>query len=124
MDIKPAHAVMCPSCHAAAGQPCNAPTDTGRRIVSWVHMAREDAWQSIGRQPTDYFLTFGIQYNSQPHPMWAECNPKGWVRITAPTYEDARAIAVDRFGLDWSMLTPSVHFNPNFFPAGELMVLP
>lgn len=123
MDIKQAHAVTCPACHAAAGQPCTTPTDTGRRPVPWVHHARCDA-AGDRQHGENYFLTFGIQYNSTPHPMWPECNPKGWVRITAPSYEQARYIAVERFGLNWSMLTPSVHFNPKFFPAGELMVLP
>jgi hypothetical protein len=72
----------------------------------------------------DYFLTFGIQYYEEPHPRWADCNPKGWVRITAPDYEQAREIATERFGLDWSMLTPAANFNPRRFTAGELMVLP
>lgn len=74
----------------------------------------------------EFFLTFGVQYRVEPHPTWPECNPSGWVRITASSYEEARAIAIDRFGLWWSMLTPAANFNPNstFFPAGELMVLP
>jgi hypothetical protein len=72
----------------------------------------------------DYFLTFGVKYNSEPHPYWPECNPKGWVRIMARDDEEARTIAVERFGLDWSQLTPAAYFRPTYFPAGELMVLP
>lgn len=34
--------VSCPSCGARAGQSCNAPTETGRRDVRWVHLSRED----------------------------------------------------------------------------------
>lgn len=114
--------VPCPVCNAPTGQPCSTATSTGRRPVTWVHLSREVAYSSVDRQ--DFFLTFGIAYNSEPHPTWPECNPKGWVRITAPTYEEARALAITRFGLDWSSLTPAPNFNRRFFPAGELMVLP
>ena len=115
--------VPCPVCNARTGHPCTTATGTGRRSVTWVHLSRETAYLSVDRQ--DFFLTFGVQYHSQPHPTWPECNPSGWVRISAPTYEDARAIAVERFGLAWSMLTPSANFTPGrFYPAGELMVLP
>jgi len=115
-----AQTVPCPTCQAKPNHPCTQPTNTGRSAVGWVHHARAT---SVDRQ-AGYFLTFGIQYNTEPHPTWPECNPKGWIRINAPTYEEARNIAIEWFGLDWSMLTPSVHFNPKFFPAGELMVLP
>jgi len=126
MAITRAQTVACPACHATAGEPCTAPTDTGRRIVRWVHVARGDALLKslIERRSDEFFLTFGIGYYDEPHPKWPECNPKGYVRIIAPDYEKARLIAIERFGLDWSTLTPSANFNPKFFPAGELMVLP
>lgn len=34
--------VVCPNCNAPVGSPCTQPTDTGRRIVRWFHIARED----------------------------------------------------------------------------------
>jgi hypothetical protein len=34
--------VPCPACQAPGGEPCTAPTDTGRRPVNWFHLARED----------------------------------------------------------------------------------
>jgi len=34
--------VQCPACNAAVSVPCNAPTNTGRRTVDWVHLARID----------------------------------------------------------------------------------
>lgn len=172
--------IPCPACFAAAGEPCTAPTDTGRRVVAWVHMSREDGIRILHFGPEkftpdgrsqiraacgvryfdprdtftedplkvtclrcratrryateelvaqlpvkDFFLTFGVQFHTEPHPTWPECNPSGYVRITARTYEQARDIAVARFGQAWSMLTPSANFTPDrFFPAGELMVLP
>jgi hypothetical protein len=32
--------VTCPACFAPVGEPCTAPTDTGRRNVAWHHFAR------------------------------------------------------------------------------------
>lgn len=126
MAITEAQTVACPTCHAPAGKPCSRPTDSGRRDVRWVHVARGEELlrDLVARKNDEYFLTFGIAYYDEPHPRWPECNPKGWVRIIAPDYEQARLIAIERFGLDWSTLTPSANFNRRFFPAGELMVLP
>lgn len=121
MTFNPALNVACPACHAPAGTPCTRPTDTTRIGVGYVHLARE----SLGKYGMeDFMLTFGVQYKEEPHPRWPECNPRGWVRITATDYEAARAIAVERFGQDWSMLTPYWRFESRYFPAGELMVLP
>jgi len=36
-------AQTCPNCQAPNGEPCNAPTQTGRRVVSWFHLARVTA---------------------------------------------------------------------------------
>lgn len=126
MTITRGQTVPCPTCLATAGQPCTVPTDSGRRAVTWVHVARGEQLllASLRVRNDEYFLTFGIAYYDEPHPKWPECNPKGYVRIIAPDYEQARLIAIERFGLDWSTLTPSANFNRKFFPAGELMVLP
>jgi len=126
MAITTAQTVPCPTCLAPAGQPCTAPTDSGRRAVTWVHVTRGEQLllARLKVRDNEYFLTFGIEYYDEPHPAWPECNPKGYVRIIAPDYEQARLIAIERFGLDWSTLTPSANFNRRFFPAGELMVLP
>jgi hypothetical protein len=34
--------ITCPVCNAAAGHPCTAPTSTGRRVVEWTHISRQD----------------------------------------------------------------------------------
>jgi hypothetical protein len=41
-----AHTVTCPNCQAQPGRRCSQPTDTGRRDVAWVHLAREDAYRA------------------------------------------------------------------------------
>ena len=43
--------VACPICNAPVGRPCNTPTETGRRDVSWFHnmrTERADAGQASG----------------------------------------------------------------------------
>lgn len=43
-DVEPeALSRACPACNAEPHHPCNAPTNTGRRDVKWVHYAREEA---------------------------------------------------------------------------------
>lgn len=120
--------VICPVCNAPAGEPCNVPTSEGRRDVSWVHVSREAAHQraleDAAGTKQDFMLTFGVQYKEEPHPKWADCDPRGWVRIVADDYEQAREIATERFGLYWSQLTPGWRFQRHYFPAGEQMVLP
>jgi len=114
--------IICPVCNAMPGRACTQPTDTSRKPVPWVHLPREFAWQQAN--PQDFFLTFGIEYREKPHPYWPECDPSGWVRVTAPTFESALDKVKARFGLEWSQLYPEPNFDRAKFPAGELMALP
>lgn len=34
--------LACRACGSQIGEPCTAPTDTGRRYVRWFHLLRED----------------------------------------------------------------------------------
>lgn len=34
--------MWCPNCQAKAGEPCTAPTDDGRRVIHYYHLARID----------------------------------------------------------------------------------
>lgn len=44
VTIAQAQTVSCPNCNARPGEPCNVPTETGRRDVGWVHLSREAAY--------------------------------------------------------------------------------
>jgi hypothetical protein len=80
----------------------------------------------------EFQVTFGSQYSprNQTHPLWPLAHKDGWVTITAPSAEVARAIAAERLGVYWSMLySPAGYegpglswgdFDPTFFPLGEL----
>ena len=35
--------MRCPNCNAAPGEPCTTPSDNGRKPVTYVHFAREEA---------------------------------------------------------------------------------
>jgi hypothetical protein len=92
--------------------------DTLRGFQSWYEE------RVSGDRQQNFYLTFGVQYATEPHPMGVNVDPKGWVRIAAATEEEARAIALAHFGTHWSRLIPEEHFRPDYFPAGELTHLP
>lgn len=72
-----------------------------------------------------YYVTFGQKYRHERHPQASGGiypHPDGWVAIEADTYDQARAIAHEVFGVHWSfiyMLQPDV----GMFPRGELAVI-
>lgn len=39
--------VVCSNCNAQPGKMCTQPTDTGRKAVPWVHVARADLIREI-----------------------------------------------------------------------------
>lgn len=34
--------IVCTTCNARRGEPCSAPTSTGRKNVTWFHYSREE----------------------------------------------------------------------------------
>lgn len=50
--------VRCLACFAKVGEPCTAPTETGRRYVEWFHLVREDRAQLLA--PDGY--RYGVQF--------------------------------------------------------------
>lgn len=74
----------------------------------------------------NFYLTFGVAYNHNPHPSGEDVSGKGWVRIVAPTYDEAREIAKGYYGLEWAFLTPEKRFpekSKNYYPHGEIACL-
>ncbi len=69
----------------------------------------------------EFRLTFGVKYQHDPHPRGAWITAEGWITIVAPSYEEARRVAVDLFGRWWSDLYGPETFDPIWFPAGELL---
>ena len=47
--------VPCPACQSEVGNLCTTPTDTGRRVVTWVHYDREDAYELTQYKEEDPF---------------------------------------------------------------------
>lgn len=91
----------------------------------------EDWWLGVDDMGLyAFFLTFGIAYAREPHPAGSWIHPDGWVIICAATYHEARTVAVDLFGRNWSDLYHPDLFDPYqrvyeggplLFPRGELL---
>lgn len=72
----------------------------------------------------DFILTFPLRFarHDEEHPTFPAAHPDGWVRITAPSYDEARTYAFKTFGTQWAFL-----YNDTFlvnthglYPMGEL----
>jgi hypothetical protein len=52
-----------------------------------------------------WYLTFGVQYELEPHPVLPDlAHPDGVVAVIAEDYHQARAYVTDRIGGTWSDL--------------------
>lgn len=76
-----------------------------------------------------HYLTFGVQYLREPHPLGASINPNGYVEVYAPDELAARKQVVELIGSAWSMLYTEDEFfsdeyafeemrTADYFPAG------
>lgn len=71
---------------------------------------------------SNFYLTFGVQYRSEPHPVWTGADPDGWVLIEAPDEERARKLAAAYFETYWAFLYDEATFNPSrhYYPKMEI----
>lgn len=72
----------------------------------------------------NFYMTFGVQYNHEPHPTWDGATGQGWVKVVAENYDDARSMVETRFGQAWSFLYPEEHFTEksrSYYPMGEIL---
>jgi hypothetical protein len=71
---------------------------------------------------SDYMLTFGIRYATEPHPTFSTAHPDGWVTIEAPNEQYARKLAHWIFGPAWAFLYSESTFeqSKHLFPRGEI----
>lgn len=75
-----------------------------------------------GSSVKDHYVTFGVQYNMDPHPVIDHGSlANGYVVIEAPDYETARRMAFVLFGQKFSMVYDTWD-RPKavFVPLGEL----
>lgn len=79
-------------------------------------------YQPSGSSVQDFYVTFGVQYNTEPHPVID--HPRiadGYVVIEAPDYETARRMAFALFGQKFSMIYSSWDRpEDRFVPYGEV----
>jgi hypothetical protein len=73
---------------------------------------------------TDFYVTFGQQYPREQHPVWADADHDGWVRITARSYDAAMTVARKHLGVYWSNIYGADVWDADrdheFYPKGEL----
>lgn len=78
--------------------------------------------QPAGSSVQDFVVTFGMQYNTVPHPVID--HPRladGYVVIEAPDYDTARRLAFALFGQKFSMIYDHLHrLRVEYYPLGEL----
>jgi hypothetical protein len=67
-----------------------------------------------------FYLTFGVQYAHEEHPVFPPAHPDGWISIHACCYRHAREAAFFTFGIHWCELLSEPMFPPELFPRGEI----
>lgn len=80
-------------------------------------------YQPAGSSVQEFMVTFGVQYNAEPHPVID--HPRladGYLVIEAPDYETARRLAFALLGQKFSMVYDSLDRSrmENYYPLGEL----
>lgn len=70
-----------------------------------------------------FYLTFGVQYEKEPHPNGLWIHPDGWVTICAPSYQVARSVVLGLFQDRWDGLYVDYQFDRHrhLYPKGELL---
>lgn len=72
---------------------------------------------------TEFRVTFGQQYQYEPHPALEVAHPDGWLAVFADDEFAARKAVIDRYGRGWSSIYgPADAWYPTteVYPRGEL----
>ena len=73
------------------------------------------------------YATFGTKYAHEDHPTMGFAHPDGWLTVTSPTHEEARALLA-RVTTPWNEVVPHYAFSydslsemtPRLYPRGQL----
>ena len=71
----------------------------------------------------NFYVTFGIKYESVVHPKVDYADPGGYVLIRAKSYEEAREKAFKELGQFWAGLYDSNNMDFSYYPKGVLKEL-
>lgn len=69
-----------------------------------------------------FYLTFGVKYGQEKHPIHSWVDPDGYVIIYAPNEAKARKMAFEIFDQYWAFLTEAHNFQREYYPLGRLKV--
>lgn len=89
---------------------------------NWFQVEQEPRVDSDSEQPdlVRMYITFGVQYERDPHPSFAAAHPSGYFVIEAPTQVACRELAVLLFNRAWAFDYTEAEFDPSYHPMGEL----
>ncbi|ALY10876.1 hypothetical protein WILDE_94 [Arthrobacter phage Wilde] len=76
----------------------------------------------------NFYITFGQKYRHEPHPLFKNAHPDGWVRVIAATETEARNLVASYIGPAWAFCYDEQRFDPEamkmrFYPKGELALV-
>jgi hypothetical protein len=67
-----------------------------------------------------FYVTFGIQYADEPHPLWPKAHPDGYLTIIAKDEEMARRLTAALLATRWAFMYSHEEFDRTKFSRGEL----
>ena len=70
-----------------------------------------------------WYLTLGLKYAREPHPLGAGGNPDGYVEVCAQDEAHARSQVVELIGDKWSMLYSEEEFTSDEYAFDEMRVI-
>lgn len=72
----------------------------------------------------NYYITFQHKYFHEIHPVYPDSElPYKYLRIVAPSMEEANKVALSKLGNHWCYLYSDSSMRKHLFPKGEIEVL-
>lgn len=67
-----------------------------------------------------FYVTFGVRYATEEHPLFPEAHPDGYVVIEAADAHKAREIVTTRLDDRYAFLYPADDWDPSYYPRGAI----
>ena len=88
---------------------------------------------TLSQAAVPFRMSFGFRFANEPHPVFPQAHPHGWLTIWASDYEQARSAAwhlfqgawCDLYSPEtWDEMAADIGWNWPFGQLGELQVVP
>jgi hypothetical protein len=67
-----------------------------------------------------FYVTFGVRYREEPHPIWPKAHPDGYLTVIAKNEEMARRFTAALLANQWAFIYTEDNFNTARWTRGEL----